>query len=710
MTAPLSPPARFFNAASQGFARCAVAAPRVALADPMANVAAISALAHEAAAGHAHVLLTPELSITGYAIDDLHLQDALLDAAEAALARLAAETAALELILLVGAPLRAGGRLHNCAVVLHRGAALGVVPKSYLPGYREFYEPRWFAPAAAAGVDAIAWGGRTVPFGTDLVFEAEDLPGFALAVEICEDAWVPVPPSARACLAGATVAANLSASNATVGKADYRHALAQVTSARQICAYLYSAAGQGESTTDLAWDGQAMIHELGELLAETPRFADAPQMIMADVDVARLRAERLRTGSFGECARQEVAQARPFRRIPVRLGGVREADIGLLRPVSRFPFVPADAARLDALCAEAYAIQGDGLRQRLQASGVGRVVIGVSGGLDSTQALLVACRVMDRLGRPRSDILAYTLPAFATSSTTKSTAWALMTALGVTAREVDMTPACRLMLADIGHPAAEGAAQYDLAFENVQAGARTSFLFRVAGHEGALVLGTGDLSEAALGWCTYGVGDHMSHYNVNASIPKTLIQHLIRWEAGRVAPDVAAALRAVLATEISPELVPGDGETPAQRTEEIIGPYALHDFTLYHVTRFGMAPSRAVFLAWHAWRDAGSGAWPPGLPDDQRRAYDLPEIARWMRVFVTRFFGSSQYKRSATPNGPKLSSGGSLSPRGDWRAPSDASAAAWLAELDAGLGRGADCPGAGAPVTTVAKPSGTAQP
>jgi NAD+ synthase (glutamine-hydrolysing) len=686
---PLSPPARFFNATSQGFARCAVAAPRVRLADPMANAAAIADLAHEAAGRGALVLLTPELSVTGYALDDLHQQAALLDAAEAAIAWLAEATAALDLVLLVGAPLRAGDRLHNCAVVLSHGAALGAVPKSHLPGYREFYEPRWFLPAAAAAVDHVRLGGRDVPFGTDLIFEAEDLPDLKLAVEICEDLWVPIPPSARACMAGATVAANLSASNATVGKADHRHDLARVTSARQICGYLYSAAGQGESTTDLAWDGQAMIYDLGDLLAETPRFADAPQMILADVDLARIRAERIRATSFADCARANPPE-RPFRRIPFRAGGDREGDIGLMRGINRFPFVPTDAARLDALCAEAYAIQTDGLRQRLQATGVGKVVIGVSGGLDSTQALLVACHAMDRMDRPRSDILAYTLPAFATSAASKSTAWALMAALGVTAEEVDMTPACCQMLADIGHPAATGAAQYDLAFENVQAGARTSFLFRMAGHRGGLVLGTGDLSELALGWCTYGVGDQMSHYNVNASIPKTLIQHLIRWEAARAGfgEAASAAMRAALAAEISPELVPAGADGATQRTEDAVGPYALQDFTLYHVTRYGLAPSRVAFMAWRAWRDVSAGAWPPGLTADQRRAYDLDEIVRWLRVFLTRFFGSSQYKRSAMPNGPKLSSGGSLSPRGDWRAPSDGDAAVWLAELDAALESG----------------------
>ena len=680
-----APPDGFLNLYRHGMARVAVATPRVHLAEPLANAARIAALARQADAEGAVLLLLPELSLSAYAIDDLLHQGALLGAVEDALRRLAAETAALRPMLVVGAPLVVAGRLHNTAVVLHRGAVLGVVPKSHLPNYREFYEARHFAPAAAAVVDTVTLGGRAVPFGTDLLFEATDLPGFCLGIEICEDVWVPIPPSARAAMAGATVIANLSASNATVGKADWRHALAKVTSGRQICAYLYSAAGRGESTTDLAWDGQAMIHENGALLAESARFAGGETVLVADIDLERLVAERLRTGSFADCARVNPPD-RTFRRIALRLdppGG----DLGLRRAVSRFPFVPDDAAQLDALCAEAYAIQTEGLRQRLEASGIGKVVIGVSGGLDSTQALLVAVQAMEALGRPRSDILAYTLPAFATSSRTRSNAWALMRALGVTAAEVDMTPACRQMLRDLGHPAAEGAPQYDVTFENVQAGARTSFLFRVANHENGLVLGTGDLSELALGWATYGVGDQMSHYAVNASVPKTLIQHLLRWVAARAlfGEGVSATLRDILATDISPELVPGQGDGPAQRTEDFIGPYALQDFSLYYLTRFGLRPSKVLFLAWHAWRDAAAGAWPPGIEPGARTAYDFATMERWLRVFLRRFFATSQFKRTAIPNGPKISSGGSLSPRGDWRAPSDASAAVWLAELDEAL-------------------------
>jgi NAD+ synthase (glutamine-hydrolysing) len=681
----LQPPPRFFNAHAQGFLRCAVAAPHVAIADPQANARRIAALARRAAHARAAVLLTPELGLSAYAVDDLLHQETLLDAVEDALAALARETADLAPLLIVGAPLRLCGRLHNCGIALHRGRILGVVPKSYLPTYREFYEARWFSPAAQAVADRIVAAGQTAPFGTDLIFEAEDAPGCAVALEICEDVWVPIPPSARAAMAGATVIANLSASNATVGKADYRRALCRVTSARQICGYLYSAAGRGESTTDLAWDGHAAIYDLGDELAQAERFSDEEQLILADVDLERIEAERLRATSFAACARDNPAT---FRRIRFRLDLDLDADIGLLRAIPRFPFAPDDPDKLDERCREAYAIQIDGLRQRLAASGVGKVVIGVSGGLDSTQALLVAAQAVDRLGRPRSDILAYTLPAFATSSTTKSNAWALMRALGVTAAEVDMTPACRQMLRDIGHPAADGAPQYDIAFENVQAGARTSFLFRVANHRGGMVLGTGDLSEGALGWSTYGVGDHMSHYNVNASVPKTLIQHLIRWVAAAslFGDEASGVLRAVLATEISPELVPGDGDAPAQRTEDFVGPYALQDFNLFHITRFGLRPSRVAFLSWHAWRDAEAGRWPAGLSAGDRRAYDLDEIVRWLRVFLKRFFATSQFKRSVAPNGPKISSGGSLSPRGDWRAPSDGNAEVWLRELDAALG------------------------
>lgn len=671
----------FFNIYAQGMARVATATPKVFPGDPAANAAATAEMAKAAHEAGAALLVCPELGLTGYAIDDLLQQDVVLDAAEAAAADLIARSAEWTPVLTVGLPLRVEGRLFNVAAVIHRGVLLGIIPKTYLPNYREFYERRHFTPGAEATADWAAIAGHEAPFGADLIFEAEDMPDFKIAVEICEDVWVPTPPSSAAAMAGASVIANLSASNVTVGKSDYRHALCRVQSARGFCAYLYSAAGHGESTTDLAWDGHAMIYENGALLAETERFADDPQMIAVDVDLEVLRQEKLRHGSFADCA---AAEGRPFRAIPFTLDPP-EGDIGLRRAVDRFPYVPNDDAKLDELCFEAYNIQVAGLVKRLEASGIEKLVIGVSGGLDSTQALLVACQAMDRLGHPRANILAYTMPGFATSTTTKTAAWDLMRALGVTAEEISIDAVSRQTLADIGHPYAEGVNDYDVTFENVQAGARTATLFRLANHKGALVLGTGDLSELALGWCTYGVGDHMSHYNVNGSVSKTLIQHLIRWVAashrfGEAASEVC--LR-ILATEISPELVPGDGETPGQKTEDFVGPYELQDFNLFHISRYGLKPSKVAFLAWHAWRDSGAGAWPPHMAADRRNEYDLATIRKWLRSFLWRFFQTSQFKRSALPNGPKVASGGSLSPRGDWRAPSDGTAKAWIDELEA---------------------------
>jgi len=673
----------FCNLHTHGFVRAGVCAPRVRVADPDFNTAETLAQARRAAEQGASLVLFPELGLSAYAIDDLLQQAALLEAVERGVATLLAASRDLAPVLFVGAPVRAGGRLYNTALAIHRGKLLAAWPKAYLPGYREFYEKRHFASGLGAVPPTLRIAGQEAPFGTDVLLRAEDLPDLVVHVEICEDVWAPVPPSTAAALAGATVLLNLSASNVTVGKSAYRHALCEVHSARCVAAYLYSAAGTGESSTDLAWDGQAMIHENGVLLAEAPRFARDAAPILADIDLERLQQERLRLTSFGDAA---DTYATPFREVAFTLAPEREADLGLRRAVPRFPFVPDDDSRLNELCYEAYNIQSYGLRQRLEATGMQRIVIGVSGGLDSTQALLVAAHAFDALGLPRANILAYTLPAFATTERTKSNAWALMRALGVTAAELDMTPGSMQMLRDIGHPFAQGEPLHDVTFENVQAGQRTATLFRLANRHDALVLGTGDLSELALGWCTYGVGDHMSHYNVNASVPKTLIQHLIRWvaETAIFGAEAKPVLLDILATEISPELVPGgaDEDQPAQRTEDIVGPYALQDFHLYHITRYGFRPSKVAFLAWHAWRDAGNGAWPPHTPAEKRVSYDLPAITRWLRVFVRRFFATSQFKRSALPNGPKVSSGGSLSPRGDWRAPSDASAAAWLAEMD----------------------------
>ena len=670
----------FFNLHAHGFVRAAVAVPRVRIADPAFNVAQTLELARAADAQGASLVLFPELGLSAYAIDDLLQQEALLAGVEQALSDLVEASRTLHPLIVVGAPLRHRGRLYNCAVAIRRGQALAATPKVYLPNYREFYEKRHFSSGAGVAGEEISLAGQLAPFGSDVLLVARDVDGLTLHMEICEDVWTPIPPSTRAALAGATVMLNLSASNAIVGKSDYRETLCCAHSARCLSAYLYSAAGQGESTTDLAWDGEAMIFENGALLARAPRFAQEPQLICADLDIGRLVAERLRQNSFGDCADVEVG-ATLFRRVDFNLDPPRDRDLGLRRIVPRFPYVPEEEARLAELCFEAFNIQAHGLEQRLRAAGAEKIVIGVSGGLDSTHALLVAVTAMDRLGLPREHILAYTLPAFATSARTRDNAWTLMRALGVRAAEIDVSPACAQMLEDIDHPAARGEAVYDATYENVQAGARTSLLFRLANRHNALVIGTGDLSELALGWCTYGVGDQMAHYNVNASVPKTLIQHLIRWCArdARFGAETVTVLRDILDTDISPELVPG---ATTQRTEDVVGPYALQDFNLFYATRFGFSPEKIAFLAWHAWRQADEGRWPPDIAARDKRAFDLAEIKHWLGVFLQRFFATSQFKRSAMPNGPKVSSGGSLSPRGDWRAPSDSAPDVWLRALD----------------------------
>ena len=679
-------PDTFWSLYSHGFARVCACVPRVKVASPAYNAERTIALARQAADDHAVLALFPELGLSAYSNEDLFHQDALLAATLDALESVVKESANLPTALIVGAPLRFDAKLFNCAVVIHRRRILGVVPKTFLPNYREFYEKRQFCSADDATARGVRLLGQDVPFGSDIVFEATDLPGFVLHAEVCEDVWAPVAPSSFGALAGATVLANLSASNITVGKAAYRRDLCAGQSGRCIAAYLYTAAGQGESTTDLAWDGHAMIYENASLLAESERFAEGEQRITADIDLDRLTQERMRWTSFNDSARAFRDRIAGFRRVAFEIG-VPKGDAPLRRGVQRFPYVPHDAKQWDERCYETYNIQVAGLEQRLRATGIKKLVIGVSGGLDSTHALIVACRTMDRLGLPRGNVLAYTMPGFATSERTKKNAWGLMKALGVSAEEIDIRPSCMQMLKDIGHPFGRGEAVYDVTFENVQAGERTSHLFRLANFHNGLVLGTGDLSELALGWATYGVGDHMSHYAVNASVPKTLIQHLIRWEIerGGFSDDTRTVLGDILNTEISPELVPAKAEGtagPAQHSEVFIGPYELQDFHLYHVTRYGYRPSKVAFMAHHAWGDRTRGDWPPGFPEAGRREYDLAAIKKWLRVFLFRFFQTSQFKRSAIPNGPKVGSGGSLSPRGDWRAPSDATAEVWLEELD----------------------------
>jgi NAD+ synthase (glutamine-hydrolysing) len=669
-----------------GFVRVAACTVRTALADPVTNAATILKTARSCHGQGVALAVFPELGVSGYAISDLLQQTALLDAVEAAVDTIVAASASLLPLLLVGAPIRHVGALYNCALAIHRGRLLGVVPKIHLPNYREFYETRHFVSGNGEVGGAVTIGAHTAPFGTDLLFAAEDRRDFIVHAEICEDIWVPNPPSGEAAVAGATVLANLSASNITIGKAETRRLLCQSQSARCLAAYLYAAAGAGESTTDLAWDGQASVFENGVVLTETERFPTEGQAAIADIDLDLLRQERLQMGSF-ETNRRRVA--RTWRTIGFRIDPPAK-DLGLRRRVERFPFVPSDIARLEQDCYEAYNIQVSGLAQRLRATGLKRVVIGVSGGLDSTQALIVCAQAFDLLGLPRSGILAYTMPGFATSDLTKNNALRLMQSLGVTYSELDIRPAASQMLKDIGHPFSNGKPVYDITFENVQAGLRTDFLFRLANHNAGMVIGTGDLSELALGWCTYGVGDQMSHYNVNAGVPKTLIQHLIRWTIGtRKFPDaVLETLDAILLTEISPELIPaGEGETP-QSTEAKIGPYALQDFTLFYTLRHGFLPSKIAFMALHAWEDAARGEWPVHFRPEQRKAYDLATIRHWMEVFLQRFFAFSQFKRSAMPNGPKVSAGGSLSPRGDWRAPSDGNAAVWLADLEKNVPNG----------------------
>lgn len=676
----------FDHPSRHGFARLAVAVPRNRIADPAFNAEATIALMQRAVDDGAVLVAFPELGLSAYTCDDLFHQRALLDACEAALARVVEASRSLPVTAVVGLPLRVDHVLFNVAAVVAGGRVVGVVPKTYLPNYGEFYEARQFASGDAALSTEIDLLGQRVPFGADLLFSAGGIAHLTFHVEICEDVWVPIPPSSYAALAGATVLVNLSASNITVGKSAYRHQLVSLQSSRCLAAYLYSSAGLGESTTDLAWDGQALICENGELLAESERFSREAHLITADVDLERLSRERMRQNTFGQSAARHQAVLRGMRHVAFDLAVPQAAPGPLRRRLERFPYVPADASRRDERCQEVYNIQVQALVQRMSATGIDKLVIGVSGGLDSTHALLVCAKAVDLLGLPRSHILGFTMPGFATSTRTLAQAHRLMAAVGCTAREIDIRPSCEQMLADLGHPHARGEKQYDITFENVQAGERTSHLFRLANHHGGIVVGTGDLSELALGWCTYGVGDHMSHYNVNASVPKTLIKHLVRWVADTGAAKAvggagAEVLHAILATEVSPELVPGDGtDQPSQSTEDAIGPYELHDFFLYHVLRFGFAPSKVAFLAHSAWQDASRGPWPDEA-QALKRAYTLAEIKRHLGSFCHRFFQTSQFKRSCVPNAPKVGSGGSLSPRGDWRAPSDASATVWLADL-----------------------------
>jgi NAD+ synthase (glutamine-hydrolysing) len=654
-----------------GFARIAVCIPSVRLGDPDRNAGSTIELARRAHEAHTTLAVFPELGLSGYSNEDLFHQDALLEAARSALGRVVDASRTLGPLIVVGLPLKLEQKLFNCAVAVHHGRVLGVTPKTYLPNYREFYERRQFTPGTHAVAREVTLFDTTVPFGNDILYVIESIPDCSIHVEICEDLWVPAPPSTYAALAGGTVLTNLSASNITIGKSEYRRMLCASQSGRCVAAYAYAAAGTGESTTDLAWDGHGMIYENGQLLDETERFASTEQMIVADVDIERLAQERVRMTSFNDATFELRQRMLAVRRVPVPFA-LPDARVSLAREVERFPYVPSDPAARDERCHEAYNIQVQGLASRLSSADISKAVIGVSGGLDSAHALIVTTRAMDRLGLPRSNVLAFSMPGFATSERTRTNALALMRALGVTAGEIDIRPSCLQMLKDLGHPYAIGEAVYDITFENVQAGERTSHLFRLANQHGGLVVGTSDLSELALGWCTYGVGDQMSHYSVNASVPKTLVKHLVSWvvRTQQFGESASAVLQSIVDTEISPELIPGEERAAKsiQVSEAVVGPFALQDFFLYYISRFGHRPSRVAYLAEYAWRGE------PG--------YDRATIKQWLAVFLRRFFETSQFKRSALPNAPKVGSGGSLSPRSDWRAPSDGHADAWLQELE----------------------------
>lgn len=669
----------------RGFARVSAAVPVVRVADFAANRANTLALWRRSHEQGDSVVVFPELGLCGYTVRDLFLDTHLLEACQESLLDLARAGRELQPLAVVGLPLRVGSGLYNVAAAIQGGRVLGLVPKAYLPTYREFEEARWFRPGVEVPPGATARvGEQEVPFGLDLLFQSEDVPDLVLGLEVCEDYWVHLPPSMFQVSAGATVIANLSASNFTIGKAELRRLLARSASDRGKCAYIYVAAGPGESSTDLAFDADAFICENGSELVSSTRFLRENQLVTADVDLDTLQRERISTNSFGDCSREH---ARTWRRLPFTAGPVGARTGDLRRVVNPHPFLPTDPATLATRCWEIFEIQTNALATRIKAAGDARLVLGVSGGLDSTQAALVAVGALDLLGRSREDLLCVTMPGLGTSPGTRTNAERLCAALGVRFEEIGVSESSRLILDAVGHPAAEGTATVeelidrlradpdlgDVVLENVQARLRTLLLMTLANREGGLVVGTGDLSEKALGWSTYS-GDHISMYDVNAGVPKTLIQFVIRWVANeRIrtwtdgdAEDLRATLFAILDTPISPELLPADaaGEI-AQLTEEVIGPYELHDFFLYHFVRHGARPARILDLA----RAAFSAG------------YDLPTLKRWLRTFLQRFFWS-QFKRSCTADAPKVGMV-ALSPRGDWRMPSDAQVGSWLAEVDA---------------------------
>lgn len=690
----------FSSPYEHGFARVAAITIPSHPGEPDRNVPEIAAAARQAARQGACVAVFPEMCISGYTLDDLVFSERLLASVEKGIELLAKATSDCAELIVVGAPLRIARQIYDCAVFLARGKVIALTPKVFLSS--EAYEKRYFTSGAHLPADA-RWeapqipGASEAPIGNGII-NIEDVAGLAVGAEVGSDGAAARSLALSLALQGASVIVNPAAYLATLEGGEQQRLLAGATSRRGICAYVSAGAGNGESSSDAAWEGRTFIYQDGSKLTETEPFPSETQIALADIDLTALANRRRRESGFADA---RAGQPEKPWEVKIRLGvgaagaaipfdpwanvsnaaTSKDAQVALGPAPARFPFLPTDQAGIDRACRQAFEIQVYGLKKRLQAVGNPKMVLGVSGGLDSTQAILVCSEVAARLGLEKSQILAYTLPGFATSEGTKSHAYKLCESLGIKCEEIDIRPAARQMLADMGHPFAKGAAQYDVTFENVQAGLRTDYLFRIANHQGGLVIGTGDLSEAALGWCTYGVGDHMSHYSVNPGIPKTMLQYMIRWVCRQnlFGEACTKVLQDILAQEISPELIPGGGEK-LQSTQDTIGPYELHEFFLYHLL-LGREPRDIAYLAWQAWRDKDNGVWPADLPEADRHQYDLETILRWLREFLRRFF-TSQFKRTCVPGGPGITSGFGLSPRGDLRMPSDISGRIWIKQVD----------------------------
>ncbi len=638
---------------SYGFVRVAAAVPKLKVANCDYNTWEIIKLAKKAETEGAQFVAFPELAITSYTCGDLFLQRTLQNEALKGLELIISETKSLECVIIIGLPLIKDSRLYNCAVAIKGGRILGVVPKSYIPNYSEFYELRWFCSGLDKRTTTINLLGQSVPFGTDILFEAENINGLCFGLEICEDLWVTIPPSSYQALNGATLLFNLSASNEIVGKHEYREEIVRIQSAKCAAAYVYTSSGPNESTTDLVFGGHALICEYGSLLVESERYSFEEQLITCDIDIERLVHEKFKNSSFTQNTTNTEFLKVPF--------SIRELETNRIqRRIDPQPFVPADPKVRNKRCEEIFNIQTSGLGKRLKHTNIDKCVIGISGGLDSTLALLVIAKAYDRLGLDRKNIHAITMPGFGTSDNTLYNSLELMRLMNVTTYQIDIKEACLKHFKDIGHDPQT----YDVTYENVQARERTQILMDIANKIGGLVVGTGDLSEVALGWSTYN-GDHMSMYAVNSGVPKTLVKYLVQWAADYVFEnETRDVLLRVLDTPISPELLPTD-ETGQiqQKTEDIVGPYELHDFFLYHLVRYGAQPPKIFIMAKQAFEGK----------------YDDETIKKWLKSFLKRFF-SQQFKRSCIPDGPKVGSI-SLSPRGDWRMPTDGDVSIWLKNI-----------------------------